>query len=555
MDVNFGNSRPFSLGVEEEFQLSNGESTSSTLALRRGLRVPRAGTTAADPVRADAVDRGGRDARRRQRRRGGRGGSRAARAAPRRGGRARRADRLRRHASVLALRAPGDHRRAALPGADRVDAVGGRARADLRAARPRRARDAAAGDRGLERAAHVAAGAARALGELAVLAGPRHRLRLHAGEALRRLSAQRAAAGLRRPSRSSSCSSSAGSRPARSRTTRSSGGTCGRTRSSARSRSASATARHGSRAWPGSSRSSRASSPRSPSDTRPSGTLPIQPVTLVDENKWRAARYGLDAQLIDLEHDDGAAGPRGRPRARRALAQPAARRLGCADELGRSRAALRAWNAGPTSSSASTRRRREASWPSRSGSLRRRWPACRTGSAAGASAILTRRAPSGRPSSMRTTLKKGRTRPGERVNGNTRRGRCPLLERSAPVHRSTGSRRRPQRSRPRPARADPARLRLLVARARRWLAASPAASTSGSTRASRPLRPALDGREAAAAARRRRRCPGHAGDRARDRLRPPRRRGSAGLPLGHGHAAPRRPGDEDASRCCRSRAT
>ena len=62
------------------------------------------------------------------------------------------------------------------------------------------------------------------------------------------------------------------------------------------------------------------------------GALPIQPRTLVEENKWRAARYGLDADLIDLEHDEQ------RP-AREAvialveLAEPAARRLGCEDEL------------------------------------------------------------------------------------------------------------------------------------------------------------------------------------------------------------------------------
>src|ERR671934_609114 len=34
------------------------------------------------------------------------------------------------------------------------------------------------------------------------------------------------------------------------------------------------------------------------------GALPIQPYTLVDENKWRAARHGLDAELIDLERDE-----------------------------------------------------------------------------------------------------------------------------------------------------------------------------------------------------------------------------------------------------------
>src|SRR5262249_34407722 len=62
------------------------------------------------------------------------------------------------------------------------------------------------------------------------------------------------------------------------------------------------------------------------------GVLPTQPRTLVDENKWRAARYGLEAQLIDLERDEE------RPaadavRALADLAAPAARRLGCAAEL------------------------------------------------------------------------------------------------------------------------------------------------------------------------------------------------------------------------------
>ena len=28
-----------------------------------------------------------------------------------------------------------------------------------------------------------------------------------------------------------------------------------------------------------------------------------QPRTFIDENKWRAARYGLDADLVDLAHD------------------------------------------------------------------------------------------------------------------------------------------------------------------------------------------------------------------------------------------------------------
>jgi carboxylate-amine ligase len=62
------------------------------------------------------------------------------------------------------------------------------------------------------------------------------------------------------------------------------------------------------------------------------GTLATEQITLVAENKWRAARYGLDADLVWLERDTE------RP-ARRAiadlleLAEPAARRLGCAAEL------------------------------------------------------------------------------------------------------------------------------------------------------------------------------------------------------------------------------
>ena len=62
------------------------------------------------------------------------------------------------------------------------------------------------------------------------------------------------------------------------------------------------------------------------------GVLDTQPVTLIAENKWRASRFGLEAQLVDLARDEE------RP-AREAvlelaeLALPAARRLGCADAL------------------------------------------------------------------------------------------------------------------------------------------------------------------------------------------------------------------------------
>ena len=60
--------------------------------------------------------------------------------------------------------------------------------------------------------------------------------------------------------------------------------------------------------------------------------LPVQPAPLIDENKWRAVRYGLGGDLIDLAQDAE------RP-AREAIealleiARPAAERLGCRTEL------------------------------------------------------------------------------------------------------------------------------------------------------------------------------------------------------------------------------
>jgi carboxylate-amine ligase len=61
--------------------------------------------------------------------------------------------------------------------------------------------------------------------------------------------------------------------------------------------------------------------------------IPTQPRTLIAENKWRAARHGLDAELVDLAHD--------RPRPARDavrelldLVSPAAAELGCTAELG-----------------------------------------------------------------------------------------------------------------------------------------------------------------------------------------------------------------------------
>jgi glutamate---cysteine ligase / carboxylate-amine ligase len=58
----------------------------------------------------------------------------------------------------------------------------------------------------------------------------------------------------------------------------------------------------------------------------------VQPVTLVNENKWRAARDGLKGKLIDLERDEE------RPAGEAVLALveragPAASRLGCREQL------------------------------------------------------------------------------------------------------------------------------------------------------------------------------------------------------------------------------
>jgi carboxylate-amine ligase len=60
--------------------------------------------------------------------------------------------------------------------------------------------------------------------------------------------------------------------------------------------------------------------------------VPVQPRILIAENKWRAVRHGLDAELFELAANRG----RSATDAVRALverAAPAAERLGCADEL------------------------------------------------------------------------------------------------------------------------------------------------------------------------------------------------------------------------------
>ena len=75
-----------------------------------------------------------------------------------------------RHASLLALRAPEDHRPRPVPGARRDAPVRRPARARLRHARPRGGADARGVPGGHGGRPHRAPGAARALGQLAVLA-------------------------------------------------------------------------------------------------------------------------------------------------------------------------------------------------------------------------------------------------------------------------------------------------------------------------------------------------------------------------------------------------
>jgi carboxylate-amine ligase len=62
------------------------------------------------------------------------------------------------------------------------------------------------------------------------------------------------------------------------------------------------------------------------------GAPPTQPRTLIEENKWRAVRYGLDTDLIDLD-TDGERSAREAVRALAEVARPAAERLGCRSEL------------------------------------------------------------------------------------------------------------------------------------------------------------------------------------------------------------------------------
>ena len=209
------------------------------------------------------------------------------------------------------LEGPADHRHAALPAEQRAAPVRGLAQQHLRAARPRRHQGRRPRDRGLQRDAAPPARAARAVGQLAVRRGGRHRpaLGAHADlhahvPALRDPGPLRRLAGLRGLRRASSTGR------ARSTSTRSSGGACGRTSPTRRSRSGSCDAQPdlaesqslAALAYALAARSARAHDEGEP--------LPDLPHRLLEENMWRAIRHGLVGRADRL-------------RPRRARARPA----------------------------------------------------------------------------------------------------------------------------------------------------------------------------------------------------------------------------------------
>ena len=92
--------------------------------------------------------------------------------------------------------------------------------------------------------------------------------------------------------------------PARSPSTRSSGGACGRTSPTRRSRSGSATPSPTSARRSPSRRSPTRSPPAAPARIDEGEPLPDLPHRLLEENLWRAIRYGLSGELIDFERGE-----------------------------------------------------------------------------------------------------------------------------------------------------------------------------------------------------------------------------------------------------------
>ena len=115
------------------------------------------------------------------------------------------------------------------------------------------------------------------------------------------------------------------SSPGSWRTTPGSGTTCARTRSSGRSRCGCATRRRASSTrsrWP---RSSRRWSRSSASTTTRAASSADYPWQMLDENKWLAARHGLEGELVDLPSSERVAT---KALARRLLRPPARARPG-----------------------------------------------------------------------------------------------------------------------------------------------------------------------------------------------------------------------------------
>ena len=240
------------------------------------------------------------------------------------------ARRLGRNAPVQPLRAPADHRPRPLPEPRRPDAVRRPARADLRHARPRRRRRPGEGDRGRERAAARISRRCSALSASSPFWRGEPTGLARAG---RWSSPPSRARGRRRASAttpSTRRSSASSRRPAASPTTRTSGGTSACTPSGARSRSGSATRSRASRTPSRSPPTARRSSSSSPSATRRVRRSRSYHRILTTENKWLAARYGLEAPMMDL-----ATGRRNRVAARAARPADAAR-----DRAARARARL-----------------------------------------------------------------------------------------------------------------------------------------------------------------------------------------------------------------------
>ena len=330
MDHNFGASRRFSLGVEEEFQLVGRESYELVSRIDEILSevededehegrvkpellqsVVEVATNVAHSVDEAMDDLRGLRARLRDA-----AAERDALTPPR-------------ARTVLALRAPGGDRPAALPRAHRGHGLGGRARADLRPPRPRRPGFARRRGRVHELYPDLPARAARALGQLTVLAGAAHRPRVDPHQGLRGVSALRATAvfsswdefellvdrGVKTGSFPDYTYIWWDLRPHPKLGT---------------IELRSATRRRRSAPWPGSSRSCKASSRPSPRPTRRAGAAPAAGHARGREQVARHPRRPR-RQLIDSSTTPSA--PRGRlssPSSTRGGGRP---RLGCQPEL------------------------------------------------------------------------------------------------------------------------------------------------------------------------------------------------------------------------------